>query len=164
MWWTPGGSSEWKSAKLVLALQEESLRPSAVRYLLFLFSQPPASLSFSRFCPTTSHRTESIYSQISGDTRHRQNKSKPSLNLILFSRCYFSSLLSPLECAAMQISRHHTNANTQIHTRAHCVWKGFFNGIWRFQFPLCHQRQKTLWAQLPLSHTHPDRTTPTHTL
>lgn len=126
------------------------------------FSASLLSLFFPRFRPTKCPRIESIYCQISGDTRHRQDKSKPSPNLILFSRCYFFSLLFPFECAAMQISRRHANEYIQIHTWAHCVWKGFFNGIWRFQFPLCHQRQKTLWAQLPLSHTLPDRTTHTH--
>lgn len=149
-----------------MALQGESLRPSAVWYLLFLLSQLSFSLSlslfFPRVCPTKSHRIESIYCQISGDTRHRQNKSKPSLNLILFARCYFFSFSfssSVLLCKSAGTTQ---TRNIQIHTCAHCVWKGFFNGIWRFQFPLCHQRQKTLWAQLPLSHTHPDKTTHTH--
>lgn len=82
--------------------------PPFVAFLLSLFFPP--------FFPTKSHRIESICCQISGDTRHRQNKSKPSLNLILFSRYYFFSLLFPFECAAMQISRRHTNGNTQIHT------------------------------------------------
>lgn len=148
-----------------MALQGESLPPSAVWYLLFLLPRPPFSLSsflvFAR---------QSIIALSPFIVRYLEapdaGRTKASLRLIwfLFSRCYFfQSSRSQIECAAMQISRHHTNGDIQIHTCARCVWKGFFNGIWRFQFPLCHQRQKTLWAQLPLSHTHPDRTTHTHT-
>lgn len=147
-----------------MALQGESLPPSAVWYLLFLLSQPPFSLSsflvFARQNITALSPFIVRYLE-APDT----GGTKASLRLIWFwfSRCYFfQSSRSRIECAAMQISRHHTNGGIQIHTCARCVWKGFFNGIWRFQFPLCHQRQKTLWAQLPLSHTHPDRTT--HTL
>lgn len=99
-------------------------KPSTICCLIPAVPPFPASLLalfFPLFCPTKSHRTESIYCQVSGDTRHRRNKSKPSLNLILFSRCYFFSLLVPFERAAMQISRSHTNGNAQIHTRVHTV-------------------------------------------
>ncbi len=56
----------------------------------------------------------------------------------------------------------HAYTDTQQTHKTHTLWEGLSNGFWRFQFPLCHQRQKTLWAQLPLSHT-PDETACTHT-
>lgn len=62
-------------------------------------------------------------------------------------------------------AKHADTAHTHPWSRHTKTWaprEALSNGFWRFQFPLCHQRQKTLWAQLPLSHT-PDETSSTHT-
>lgn len=80
-----------------------------------------------------------------------------SIQYLMFQLVLYPSFLFDF----IQTCTQDTGTDTQ-HT--HGLWKGLSNGIWRFQFPLCHQRQKTHWAQLPLSYTHPDETTRTHTL
>lgn len=70
---------------------------------------------------------------------------------------YPSTHLRLFLCLLLNMQTWHTQMQ-QTHTRCtQPLWVGLSNGFWRFQFPLCHQRQKTLWAQLPLSHTHQTR-------
>lgn len=95
-----------------MALRGESLRPSAVRCLLFLRSQPTffARLS-SVFGPAQYRRIQSVYCQISGDATHKQNKSNPSLN----SNSPFFCVSAPL-CKYAGVTQTGIYRNTHVHT------------------------------------------------
>lgn len=79
--------------------------------------------------------------------------------------CYPSCLFL-CDCTIVQTMQCMTQTSIYRYTPdTHTLWRGLSNGFWRFQFPLCHRRQKTLWAQLPLSHIQQTRQQPhSHTL
>lgn len=89
---------------------------------------PPSSASLlplllPRFRPTNYHRIESIYCQISGGTRRRQNKSRPSLNLIFV----FTLLFLPVFSFPNRVRRYankqasHKRGYTDTHVCTLCV-------------------------------------------
>lgn len=159
------GRSAERKRRRVIALQGGSVRPSAVGNLLVPLSLLTFPCLFLPISPVVYEG--SLHTHTTTQTCTKEAR-RFHFQLICLTLCFIFIILNTPHASFLSISlslqkyadlthahAHTFTINTQnTLTHTYILWEGLSNGFWRFQFPLCHQRQKTLWAQLPLSHTH----------